>query len=131
MNQRQAMIFIRNTKENHDETPPACDEACWLRWYDMAHMHVCPDGINDPSPFMTITSWCSCGHRLTEPRRFDARDPRIGVDMEGEGNETLERFREHALEVHQIDIDTNEEWLRRLGDTPPGYVDERDSEHPL
>ena len=121
MNDRHAMIFIRATKENHDETPPPCDEACWLRWYDMPHMHVCPDGINDPSPLMVITSWCSCGHRLTEPWHFDARVAGVTEAMEAEGNLTLERFQAHALEVHQIDIEHNEEWQRRLA-TPPAEL---------
>jgi hypothetical protein len=111
-------IFIRQTQENHRDQAPACDDACWLRWYDMAHIHVCPDGINDPTPFMTVTCWCSCGARLSEPFEFDSRRRSAMTEMAENGRLAFEAFQVHALEVHQIDIETNEEWQRRL-ETPP------------
>ena len=112
-----ARIFLRYTPDDHRDMAPVCDDACWLRWYDMAHIHVCPDGINDPSPFMTITAWCSCGARLGEPVDFDARYPASVAALAERGQRTLERFQLHALTVHKIDIERNEEWQRRL-ETP-------------
>jgi hypothetical protein len=120
MNQpNPSRIFVRNTTENHTDTPPVCDEACRRRWGDMAHIHVCPDGINAPTPFMTVTSWCSCGALLGEPLDYDVRKPASVAALANRGRRTFERFQLHALTVHKIDIETDEEWQRRLT-TPAG-----------
>lgn len=118
MNEPHIGAFIRATTANHTDTPPDCDDFCWSRWYDMPHLHICPDGLNSPGPLMTITSWCSCGVRVSGPLELDARDEAMVAAAEAESAGTLERFQAHAIAVHGLDIMTNEEWQQRLA-TPP------------
>lgn len=111
-------ILLRSTPENHAETPPECDAACWLRWYDMPHPHICPDGLMDKTPFLTITTWCSCGFRLQGPLHLDARVDSFVEASEAAGTEAQRAFEEHARAVHSIDVTTDEEWQRRLAMGP-------------
>jgi hypothetical protein len=111
---------IRDTFENHINTPPRCDPTC-ARWDGTAHAHICPDGLNnDDLPWIDITAWCSCGIRLGGPVRLDVRRAAIDVanDANASGEAFVSAFRSHMRLAHGIDIETDEAWLDKLA-TPP------------
>jgi hypothetical protein len=111
-------MLLRATPQNHADTPPECDEACRRRWADMPHGHICPDGLLDMTPFLTITTWCSCGFLLQGPLHLDARVDSFIEASEASGTEAQQAFVEHARAVHAIDVTTDEEWQRRLATGP-------------
>jgi hypothetical protein len=111
-------LIMRRSSENHAETPPDCDAKC-ARWGDRAHGHVCPDGLYDPGPLLTLTTWCSCGYRIGL-LRYDVTKPLAAGLVEDFGLTTGRDFREHMLAAHDIDVETDEDWLRRLETAPGG-----------
>jgi hypothetical protein len=111
-------ILLRRTRANHGEAPPECDQICRLRWQDQPHPHLCTDGLMDDTPYMTITTWCSCGFRLQGPLHLDAGRDSFTAAAEQALTIGPERFVAHAREAHGIDVTQDEDWQTRLTTWP-------------
>lgn len=94
-----------------------CDAAC-SRWQGLPHAHLHFDGLYDPTPYLTLGAYCSCGALV---------DPMVtyNVDVEAERLaqvkhpvQQYEAFKAHMVDVHGIDIEANVDWLDAANRAP-------------
>lgn len=101
-----------------EDGPQACDAGC-ARWGGRPHAHGHYDGLhNEATPFLTVYTYCSCGFLCGDPVQIDVRKRNPGKRMQEAGQVHFLAFMDHMREAHEIDIETDEDWIDRLSRLP-------------